>query len=338
MKRNLTVLFAAIFIVSVFAGSGLLADEISDMLKKLKSSDRVEMRVPTSVAAARGIAGRESLRNVAQTESMRASIRENIQSIAADEVKTAEFEVGKVCKDVHGNWVRLEEYLVIAPDGNANQFKLMILNERDDGARLDYFKNLSTFNKALPTDPAAFASVAKTMWSSGTEPDTYLKTVENLAANDYGDKVEWTHSNGEPVLNSTTKKYEPVFRDYSYEINDVPKYSYSGTAKDGSDRVWKVGDPATAAPINSQGDLVTAIGLTESATADNGTLFTSVIEGKTATETYYYINDDGQSTNPNTTDNWNQELIFGADEFAGRTIDLVISPDIFEQSGVGYLK
>lgn len=332
----------------IFSASTANAEDIKDMLKKLKSSDKVEMRIPSSVAAARGIQIREDLRNEAATEAARESVRESIQSMAAEEVKTAEFECGKVLKDINGNWVRLEEYVVIGPkDVNGiaqdNQFKLMILNERTiDGAeRLDYFKNLSTFNNALPTDPELFASLAGTIWESDTSPSTYLTKIENLAANDSGDKIEWTYNNGAPVNDLVTNKYVPIFKNYEYKINGTPKFSYAGAGAttDGSDRTWTVGDPLTSPNTGlTNAALLNKIDYQSNKTVDGGEIFTSTIDGKTATETYYFIDDNGKVTDPATNDSWNEELVFGATEFGGKTIDLVIAPDVFKQSGIGYMK
>ena len=73
--------------------------------------------------------------------------KEQVQAAAAAEAKASIFQSGKAIVDVNGNRVRIEEY-IIRPA--ANQFKLVVLNERVD--RFDYFYYRGTFNTALPED------------------------------------------------------------------------------------------------------------------------------------------------------------------------------------------
>jgi hypothetical protein len=73
--------------------------------------------------------------------------KEEVQAAAAIEARNAIYQQGKAIIDVNGNRVRIEEY-IIRP--TANQFKLVVLNERSD--RFDYFYYTGTFNQALPDD------------------------------------------------------------------------------------------------------------------------------------------------------------------------------------------
>ena len=341
---SILMVFVLIFSVSIAA-----ADDIKDMLKKLKSSDKVEMRIPSSVAAARGIQIREDLRNEAATEAARESVRESIQAMAAEEVKTAEFECGKILKDINGNWVRLEEYVVIGPkDSNGiaqdNQFKLMILNERTiDGAeRLDYFKNISIFDKPLPKEPDLFREAVKYSWGSDTPTTAYwLTNVYNTAGNRYNnieDKVEYSHINGDGTryYDSQKQKYVPLFKDYEFKVNDVPKISYTGTQSNGSDRVFTIGDPAVSATTLNSTQFSSWYNTNCPAVTseDGGVGQTTNINTKYFTELYYIIDDNGTPTST-AADIWNQELIFKATEFGDRTIDIIAAPDVFIQSGIG---
>ncbi|PCI36956.1 MAG: hypothetical protein COB53_07900 [Elusimicrobia bacterium] len=73
--------------------------------------------------------------------------KEEVLAAAAAEIKSAEYQLGKVITDVNGNRVRLSQYIVRpAP----NVFKLVTLNERPN--RFDFFFKEGTFNKALPID------------------------------------------------------------------------------------------------------------------------------------------------------------------------------------------
>lgn len=73
--------------------------------------------------------------------------KEEVLAAAAAEIKSAEYQLGKVITDVNGNRVRLAQYIVRPA---ANKFKLVTLNGRKD--RFDYFFKEGTFNKTLPAD------------------------------------------------------------------------------------------------------------------------------------------------------------------------------------------
>lgn len=73
--------------------------------------------------------------------------KDEVQALAAIEAKNAIYQQGKAIIDVNGNRVRIEEYIIRpAP----NQFKLVVLNEREN--RFDYFYYKGTFNTVLPDD------------------------------------------------------------------------------------------------------------------------------------------------------------------------------------------
>ncbi|MDE2291375.1 MAG: FecR domain-containing protein, partial [Elusimicrobia bacterium] len=73
--------------------------------------------------------------------------KEQVLAAAAEEIKQAVYQQGKVMTDVNGYRVRLEEYILRpAP----NQFKFVTLNERQ--GRFDYFFRTGTFNTTLPDD------------------------------------------------------------------------------------------------------------------------------------------------------------------------------------------
>jgi len=332
--------FSIVIALAVPAG----ADTMQDMLRKLKASERVEMRSPTSVAAVRGMEKREQFREEVNSEAVREQIRENIQATANEELKTAEFEEGKVMIDHFGKWVRVEQYIVRPA---ANQFKLMILNERENGARLDYFKHTSTFDKDLPPD---LTDATRTMWESDTAPEYQLTDVDNLASN-CQDTVKWSYSDGHWV--ETAGK--TMFDNYVYKINDVTKLSYSGVnITDPSQRNWTIGNEVTP---KSNDDFSTWLDTSlTSDKPDGDDVMCDKYEknwGDTtkAWETYYIINENGETAKEDVfagktkaeqkaemLANWNQELVFEATEFGDRKIDLVILPRIFYDSGIGQVK
>lgn len=118
--------------------------------------------------------------------------KEEVQSAAAEELKLAEYQEGKSMVDVYGMRVRLEEY-VVRPA--ADQFKLVVLNERD--SRFDYFYYKGTFNKNLPAD---LSSVLKELDGKlgSTAPEYYLTSYEKAFSNT-SDYVKDTGSGGHLV-------------------------------------------------------------------------------------------------------------------------------------------
>lgn len=103
--------------------------------------------------------------------------KDQVQSAAAEEMRLAEYQEGKTLVDVFGKRVRLEEY-IMRP--RSDQFKFVVLNERDD--RFDYFYYKGTFNTTLPDD----LSVAlKDMNGKlgATAPTYYLTEYEKAFSN-----------------------------------------------------------------------------------------------------------------------------------------------------------
>jgi hypothetical protein len=103
--------------------------------------------------------------------------KEQIQSAAAEEMRLAEYQEGKTLIDVYGKRVRLEEYIMRPA---VDQFKLVVLNERDD--RFDYFYYKGKFNKELPTDlNTALKDLNGKL--GNTAPEYYLTEYEKVFSN-----------------------------------------------------------------------------------------------------------------------------------------------------------
>ncbi|MDO8734028.1 MAG: FecR family protein [Elusimicrobiota bacterium] len=103
--------------------------------------------------------------------------KEQVQSAAAEEIRLAEYQEGKTLIDVFGKRVRLEEYIMRPA---ADQFKLVVLNERDD--RFDYFYYKGKFNKTLPADlNLALKDLNGKL--GDTAPDYYLTEYEKAFSN-----------------------------------------------------------------------------------------------------------------------------------------------------------
>lgn len=185
--------------------------------------------------------------------------KEQILAAAADEIKQALYQQGKVMTDVNGNRVRIEEY-ILRP--TPSSFKFVVLNERPD--RFDYFFRTGQFNTTLPDDLSTalrqlpgcvgapcqyFLTGYQTVWSN-----TQDKVVED-AANGHqvdvnnngvaGDEVAFafdTNANDfvrlpgvtECVRNGTcadggTAFYSTLFDNYTLKFNDVTHTGWTGT-------------------------------------------------------------------------------------------------------------
>ncbi len=136
--------------VQMFSGMLAVADTSGNEVL-IKDRDSIEVTRDglgrVSDAGAREERGESEGRQTAKREVDLRMSKEEVQAAAAEESKLSEFQEGKALIDVNGNRVRIEEYIVRP---SANQFKLVVLNERAD--RFDYFFYHGTFNQALPTD------------------------------------------------------------------------------------------------------------------------------------------------------------------------------------------
>jgi uncharacterized protein YlzI (FlbEa/FlbD family) len=231
--------------------------------------------------------------------------KEQVQRAAAEELKLAEYQQGKSLIDVWGNRVRIEEYIV-RKNLEPNQFKMVVLNEREQ--RFDYFIWLATFNKDLPTDLTLATKWLS--WKEGIkEPDYYLKESYSGASNTI-DKVEWKLS-GSVVQENSIYKYQQDL--VSYKINNNEKINLITDTMNVS---YPKGNKFSAYT------------------------YSIVFKDKTwAKESYYWIDDNGivpsrKDFVANGLLNYNQELVFEAKEFEGRTIDLVVEPKIFVDAGI----
>jgi hypothetical protein len=132
--------------------------------------------IPPHTAQAKGV--ESPLAHAARHEVGLDMTREQVMAAAAAEIRLAEYREGKSLVDVHGNRVRLEEYIVRP---QPNQFKLVALDQRGK-EQLDYFFFIGTFNQALPTD-LSLALKDMNGKLGATAPDYYLTSYERGQSN-----------------------------------------------------------------------------------------------------------------------------------------------------------
>jgi len=246
---------------------------------------------------------KEEMKDVLIPEVRMDMTKEQVQRAAAEELKLAEYQQGKSLIDVWGNRVRIEEY-IIRPRND--QFKMVVLNER--AHRFDYFIWLATFNKDLPTDLTLATKWLS--WKEGTVPPEYYLKESYSGASNTIDKVEWKLT-GSVIQENSLYKYKQDL--ISYKINNNEKINLI---------------PDTMTISYPKGEKFSAY------------TYSVVFKDNTwAKESYYWIDDNGIV--PSKKDfvskgllSFNQELVFEASEFEGRTIDLVVEPKIFVDSGI----
>ncbi|MBK8575338.1 MAG: FecR domain-containing protein [Elusimicrobia bacterium] len=156
------------------------AGERVGFLRDVPLSDR-----PTQRTQAAPAAPSEPNRQALRREVSLGMSKEMVMAAAADEIRNAEYQEGKVLTDVNGHRVRLEEYIIRNPShdlssGKKDQaFKLVVLNERE--SRFDYFYYLGVFNKPLPADLSLVLRDSR--GKLGAEPEYHLESYERGQSN-----------------------------------------------------------------------------------------------------------------------------------------------------------
>ena len=294
--------------------------------------------------------------------------KEEVQSAAAEEAKLAEYQSGKVMIDVNGNRVRLEQYIVRPA---ADQFKLVILNERED--RFDYFFYHGTFNTVLPTDisvalrqlPGCIGAACQyfmTGYRTGRS-----NTIDNMLEVTGGGHQIDVNANGDPADDVTaaydpvTDTFVPVAGAFFQTLYDQYSLTFNGVAHESWNEPNGTNVPnylaATLTTEYRPLTLQTAPGCAPPDCTYNEVsegIYHDVVylsdAGNTMWEKYdsYVISDEGKIAR--TSDfagigmtgsafkqqllNWNFQTIVTASEFQGRKIDLVVEPKLFIQSGL----
>ena len=148
--------------------------------------------------------------------------KEQILAAAAEEIKQALYQQGKVMVDVNGNRVRIEEY-ILRP--SPNTFKFVVLNERPD--RFDYFFRTGTFNTTLPDD---LSTALRQLPGCIGAPCQYYLTGYQTSWSNTTDSVVENASDGHQVdLNNNNVSGDEVSSAFDPAINGFTSVN-TGTA------------------------------------------------------------------------------------------------------------
>lgn len=126
--------------------------------------------------------------------------------------KNVDLHLGKNLIDMHGNRVRMEEYVVRPAD---NQVQFLNLTMRDQ--RLDYINYTATFNTTVPRDTNG---IWEKQWR--TQPAVYL-TAENLTYSNLQDSVALNSLWFTPTWDTLVQRYILPQKQNSLYVNNILK-------------------------------------------------------------------------------------------------------------------
>jgi len=264
--------------------------------------------------------------------------QEEILSQASDEIKSAEYQLGKTIIDAYGKRVRMEEYIIRPQE---NQFKYVVLNTRED--RFDFGKMLFTFNNKLPLD---LREATKYMfyYNGNKKPDLYLTGVDTIMSNTI-DQVNEIASGGDMVPNdySNPTSWSVFFGKYEFYVNKVKRWSYV----DNGDQKLALSEISY---FDSNGNKISApTSKFEMPSGNTNFHFketNTYSDGFTITAEDYIINDEGKILTLGEAKQWsdaelkdkleklNFERVYTSSVFNGRKIDLVYSAKLLSDAGI----
>lgn len=149
--------------------------------------------LPAIVVLLTGIA-RADERAEFRSEVFADRIRENYQSSLANEERIGEYQLEKTIVDVHGQRVRIEEYL-LRP--SSNQIQFLTLNTRAN--RFDYGYQTLTFSKDVSSEK--LGDLSQAIWMSfgeGEKPTYWLTNYDGRLSNNR-DHVDVNMTIGKPI-------------------------------------------------------------------------------------------------------------------------------------------
>ena len=234
-------------------------------------------------------------------------------------IKDADYQLGKSLIDVHGNRVRMEEYLLRPqPD----QLKFLILNTRAN--RFDYAYSLYTFNKNLPDNFSPVVREAiKGEWVR-TLPEYYLFSNEAYFSNSI-DYMNWKTYDGKIV--GSADAYRQTFTRFVHTVNGTPKISCNNLDQSTNSQIWYV-------PNHPEGVNNIPIGFSKDSVKAESRVKLMFEDGTWEQIEFWAIDDLGnvltwaKAGAGEALKNDNGEVRLTASEFNGRDIDVVYSPKI----------
>lgn len=191
--------------IQMFSGMLAVADQRgNEVVIRDQQSLNVTDKGFSAGQASQGPSDRDRLKDQAKREVGLEMSKEAVQSAAAIESMNAVYKEGKAIIDVGGNRVRIEEYIVRPA---ADQFKLVVLNEREQ--RFDYFYYKGTFNTTLPDDLSI--ALRQLPGCIGAQCDYYLLSYETGRSNTQDSMLEVTSGGHQVDVNNDLNADDAVY-------------------------------------------------------------------------------------------------------------------------------
>ena len=318
-------------------------------MKKITKIGLMCLAVLTLAVSGNALARDYDLVNEYRREVSISDVRSEAQRSLTMDTLAAEYEACKTITDVHGNEVRMEQYIKRA-DLLPTQYKIFVLNYRGDLLTEGY--SLKTFNKDLPED---LSDLRGKMSGIGGPPEYYMTEVETQVSNPTGDAWQHDLEGGHPVEIHTDGSCGIYYNEERISVSGSGSEEFTTKIKmerDGSN-FYHIGTRKWYVP-NAEGEL--AVLYDESTKKWDFTVLPGIefyLDGSEAhwsekltfkdgtflSHERYWINDDGEVLSWSklageglTQDNWQEEIskwnsehILGASEFENN-IDIVWSP------------
>jgi hypothetical protein len=188
--------------------------------------------------------------------------KEDVLAAAAAEIKSAEYQMGKVITDVNGNRVRLAQYIVRPA---SNKFKLVTLNGRKD--RFDYFFKEGTFNKALPDDLST--ALRQTAGCIGNPCEYWISSYRMGYSNTQDNVLETVGgghlvdvNNNQVAGDEVTFAFDPVSNNFVTVSAGTTDDAASNAARNANTSFWKTLYDTESLTFNgvSHGSWVSGVG------------------------------------------------------------------------------
>ncbi|MEW6516177.1 MAG: hypothetical protein AB1439_04645 [candidate division FCPU426 bacterium] len=239
MKKSLLILMVGMGISTLLAGQAQASRAIDDFRLSNSIRETLAEANPGEISGASPQEIREqevqqikellradelnrenTMREALRQENLSERVQGHADLEMAVEEQNVDMHLGKTLTDVHGNRVRMEEY-VLRPE--ANQVQFVNLTMRDD--RLDYINYNAYFNDILPRD-------TRGLWHKEfgkTAPSIYL-VKETSKASNLTDAVEFQVNFFEPYWETASQQYVLPERDASLSINSTLKWGQTRTS------------------------------------------------------------------------------------------------------------
>jgi hypothetical protein len=259
--------------------------------------------------------------------------------------RISDVQLGKSTMDMHGYRVRTDNY-VLRP--KPDTIMMLNLTKREGGpnAGISSLEITDTFNKDLPSKfMDVKISLYKDSWFNPDKPlEYYLIKETSVLRNPYGDTIKNIVDFKDPIFDNSLGFYRQPFTE-SFLINDTKKWVHTLIYTNGEfiEEYINLYGTTTGYDLNGYPKLPYEIEL--SLTDEGGFIKKHIYpDGTYLKEGFYLVDDVGAVHHlldvfnsidfyefENTLLKYNWELIYEATEFNGRTIDLIVLPQIFNE-------